>query len=179
MLGLVGMFRSSVDVKLPKYPSPQTVVRDHALHGVLDQKFRLPLPDPLNRLGVMATDKPGVPHEGLRPLLLAGEDRPRRIDDHDVVAGIDMGGILGLMLTAEQDGRLHGHPAYRLPRRIDYIPRAPNIGGFCTEGFHGKGKLREWSMPCQGQARPHFSKVRPRPRPAAGLLIKPSFCLQE
>lgn len=144
------MIRPRIDMKLLKDPSPKPVVRNHPFHGMLDQKggfLRSNLP---NRVGMVAADEAGIPHVGLRRILLPGEDSPLGIDHDDMVAGIDVGRIVGLVLSAKQYSRARGDPTDGLTGRINYIPSSPNLGGFCTKAFHGRADIREDSQACQG-----------------------------
>ena len=48
-----------------------------------------------------------------------------------MITAIHMGGVLGLVLAAQQDGGLCRDPSERLSGGVDDIPLPVNLTGFC------------------------------------------------
>ena len=79
----------------------------------------------------------GVTEVGLSRQLLSRELYFLSIDNNDIIAGIDMRCVNGLILTAKNFRNLRREAPDRLILGIYNVPLALNIGGFChNRGFH-------------------------------------------
>ena len=65
----------------------------------------------------------------------AGQDDFRSIDDDDVIAGIHMGGIGGLVLATQNVRNLSGEATKHHAVCINDIPLALNVLRICHKGF--------------------------------------------
>ena len=99
---------SIVDVQVVKQMTTQTALRQHALHGVLDDALRSVgvLAQLGRRVETLATGIARVAGVELLSLLLAGEDHLVGVDDNHVVATVNMRSECGLVLSAKQFGNL-------------------------------------------------------------------------
>ena len=75
---------------------------------------------------------------GLALGLAAGDAQLRSIDDDDVVAGVDVRGVLRLMLAAQARGDLHGEPPEHLVLGVDHVPALLDFARLGGIGFHAR-----------------------------------------
>jgi hypothetical protein len=73
--------------------------------------------------------------------LAAGEDHLIGVDDDDVVAAVDMGGVGRLVLAAQPHRHDRREPANDEALRIDHNPLLVDVGGFQRSGFHRAGPV--------------------------------------
>ena len=105
------MVGTGVDLQLLELGPAETVLREHAAHGVAHRVCRLLLHEVGEGLLLDAAREPGVA-EHLLLLGLAGrEDDLLAVDDHHVVARVDVGGVRGLVLATQDGGDLGGEAA--------------------------------------------------------------------
>src|SRR5690606_17291889 len=58
------------------------------------------------------------------------------VHDNDVIAGVHVRGVFGLVLAAQPMRKFRSKTTQSLACRIDDEPVALHSIGFCTEGFH-------------------------------------------
>src|SRR5436190_6111326 len=101
-LGLMRMGRAAVHLELLQHLAPEGSLGKHAAHRELDDPLRVAGEQVLE---VLAANPAGVPAVAVIGLLeeLAGADRQlRRVHDHDVIAGVEVGSPDRLVLAAQQ-----------------------------------------------------------------------------
>ena len=69
--------------------------------------------------------------------LLAGEDGVLGVDDDDVIAAVNVGGVVGAQLAAQQIGRESGGLAHGLAGCVKDVPFTVNL----LLGEHGSGHV--------------------------------------
>lgn len=143
------MICSRINMKLAENFSPQAIVSNHPFDGVLDQKCGLLAPNVPHRVRVVTADKARIPHVRLGHLFLSSKDGPPRVDHDDMIAGVDMRRIIGLVLAAKQNCRALRNPTYRLACCVNDIPGTPNLGWFRAKSFHGRADIKEAPNACQ------------------------------
>src|SRR6476619_971618 len=118
-------------------------MRNHPADRAFNQQFRMALPTGANVLGFVSPDVSREAHVAFLFFFLAGEPNFFGIDDDNEVAGIDMGGIDGLFLSAEKIGCLDGHLTEHLIIGVDDPPLTGHFAGFSRKRLHwvkGHGK---------------------------------------
>ena len=102
----------------------EPVLRNHPLHRVHDQPFRLLLAH-LGHRGVLLAALPaGIAHVFLGRFLFAGQADLLRIDDHHKIAGVQMRRVDGFVFTAQNIGNLYGQTAQHGAIGINHVPLA-------------------------------------------------------
>ena len=89
-------------------------------------RFGLRLADDLGALFAQPALVPAVAAIDLLFFLAPGQLHFGRIDDDDMVAGVDKRGVGGLVLALEQTGRQRRDAAEHLPVGVDDVPTAIN-----------------------------------------------------
>ena len=131
------MLRTGVDVELAENLCAETVLRKHALDRVFNDTDREAIEHLAGRCEGRAALIARVTEVGLVRQLLSRELYLLSIDDDDVVAGINMRRVDGLVLAAQNFRDLRCKTADRLVLCIYDLPLALNIGCFChNRGFH-------------------------------------------
>src|SRR5690349_23719754 len=100
-LGLMRMIRTGVDLELSQLLRAEPVVRQHPLHGAADDLLRPPLQQVTERLLLEALRVAAVAGVDLALELVAGDRDAARVEDDDVVAGVEVGLEGGLVLALE------------------------------------------------------------------------------
>src|SRR5690606_23239586 len=122
ILGRVRMIRAGKHAELRQHLPGEAVLREHALHSVLDDEFRMANPL-LGQLAVaLAADETGEEHVAVLLLLLARDRDLFGIDHNDKVTGVDVGRVGRLVAAAEDVRDLDGKAAKDLALGIDEIP---------------------------------------------------------
>src|SRR6478609_2640781 len=169
ILRLVVVSGTREHTELRQHLGGQAVLREHALHGLLDDEFRL-LGADIGELAVLfAADIAGERHVLSVLFLLTGEDDLAGVDDNDEITGIDVGRVSGLVTAAEDIGGFNGETAQHLAFGIDQIPLGLHCLFLGQIGFHlRKGaKGKDSVLPCQ---HPTFHILKPtRNRPNCTL----------
>ena len=130
LLGLLIVIGADVDVQLAELGPAETVVRNHATDGALDDELRFACAHFLGSFHLLASDVSGVAGVDFLGFLVAGEAHLLGIDDHDVIAGVGMRRKDGLMLPTKEAGRFHRNLARNFVGGVDDIPFALYFGGF-------------------------------------------------
>ena len=113
---------AGVDAQLQEHGVGEAVLGEHALDGVGDQELGATLAHGGGGAAVGGADPAGVEHVGLVLFLGAGEADLVGVDHDDVVTGVDVGGVGGLVTAAENIGDLDGNTAQDLILGVDDIP---------------------------------------------------------
>jgi len=142
------MLGALVNVQFAQNGATETIVRDHALDGALDDQLGMAVATGLGRLRLVAADVAGKTHVFLLNLLLAGEDGLFGVDDNDMIAGINVGGKNGLVLAAQQYSRFLGHTAHDLVIGINNVPLAFDLLGFGAKSFHREPEIKPCRTRC-------------------------------
>ena len=132
----MGMLGACIDEKLLDHLAAQPVLRQHALHGALDDGFWTALQQVLGDFLAQTT---GVAGEVLVDLLLefvAGELDLVGIDENDVISAINVGRVVSFVLTAQNGGDLATHATYSLIGPVHNIPVVRN--GSCISMLGGE-----------------------------------------
>src|SRR6059058_5917474 len=91
ILRLVIVRRAREHAELGQHLVGETIVREHALDGLLDDELRL-LPADIGELAILfAADVAGERHIFGDLFLLTSEDDLARVDDNNEVTGVDVG----------------------------------------------------------------------------------------
>ena len=121
---------ASVDLQLLGHLATQGALGQHANDGAADSKLGL-LSQQLAVLGFLqAANVAAVMVLDLLVQLLAGHDDLIGIDDDDVVTGINIGGVNGLVLTTQDVRNLAGKAAVNLTLSVNDIPLTGDVRCF-------------------------------------------------
>src|SRR5690606_6696757 len=118
------MLGAAHDLELAQHPASQRIAGQHALHGKLERPLRRPREQLLERFGLHVPDVAGVVIVHLVLHLPAGHADLLRVDHDDVITGIHVRRIDGLVLAAEPPSDLRGEPPERLAVGVDDVPVA-------------------------------------------------------
>src|SRR3954468_3479735 len=142
LLRSVGVLGACVDLELGEHLPAEAVVRQHPLDGALDDAVgvRAQLVADVDRLE--AARVTGVPVGDLVLALGAGQRDLARVDDDDEVADVDVRGVLGLVLAAEQDRGLAGESTEHHVGGVDDVPGPADLAGLRGVRAHGARVLR-------------------------------------
>ena len=134
----MSVVRTRKYAELGEHGSRQPILRQHALDCVLNDEFRLVLTH-IRKLAIaLSTDEAGEKHILVLHLFFAGQHDLLSIDKHDVIAGINVRGVVGIVTTAKNIGDFNCETTKHLPLGIDKIPLGLHCLLFGEEGFHGK-----------------------------------------
>src|SRR5690606_11145459 len=136
LLGGVRVLGTLVDLELAIHRAAQGVLREHALDRVLDDALRVALKRLPQGLGLQVADVPGEAVVHLVGELVSGDVDLLGVDHDEVIAGIDVRGVDGLVLAAEATRDLGAQATEGLAGGVDHVPVALDglvLGG---KGFH-------------------------------------------
>src|SRR6266487_2846647 len=133
------MLRTGVDLQLPELRAPEPVARQHSLHGLPQHLGGPPLELFAQRPAAQAAGIARVPVVHLVVELLARDRDLLGVDDDDEVAGVDVRGVLRLVLAAQRVGDARRETPEGLPLRVNEAPLALDLAGFCVPGLHKSG----------------------------------------
>src|ERR1700722_10385231 len=139
LLGEVGVLTSLVDLELGGHLAAELGLGKHALDGLLNDRFGATGEKLDEGLFAKTTGESGVAAIELLVRLEAGEHDLFGIDDHDVIAHIDVGGVERVGLAREDGGGLCGEAAEGLTARIEQVPLALDIFATRNGGGHRLG----------------------------------------
>src|SRR5690606_25520267 len=128
LLARVRMLRPGVDPELLAHLTAQLVLGQHPLHRELDDPLGVLLDHAAEGDEALAAHVATVPEVRLLVGLVAGEAHLRGVDDHDVVAGVQMRRVDRLVLAAQDAGDAAGEPAEDLALGVHGPPAALNVG---------------------------------------------------
>src|ERR1700678_1563223 len=136
LLGEMRMLATLVDLKLGGHLTAHLVLGKHALDGLLDDRFGATGQELDEGLFAETTGETGVAAIELLVRLEAGEDDLFGIDDDDVIAHIDVGGVEDVELAGEDGGGLGGEAAERFAAGVEHEPLTLNIFAARNGGGH-------------------------------------------
>jgi hypothetical protein len=127
-LGRVGVIGRRVDLELVEHVAAENALGKHALDGLLDREGRLALEQASVALALEAAGDARVVIIMLLVELVARQLDLGRVDDDDVVARVDVGRVLRLVLAREDAGNAAGETPEGLPLGVDHEPLAREEG---------------------------------------------------
>ena len=133
LLRFMRMFGAGVDFKFAEHHAPEFVFRQHAAHRIFDDARRVFVDHFLKRCAFDAAGMPGMPPIHFVVCLVAGERNFGGVDDDNIIAGVDMRRIFGLMLAAQPACDLGRQPPEHLILGVNHKP-------FAFDGVGGGGK---------------------------------------
>ena len=113
---------AGVDAKVGQLLGTEGVVLQHAADGMHDREGRVHRHRLIERAHAPPARISRITVVLLKGALTAGDHDVARVDDDDVLAGVDVLGELGAMLAAQDARDVGGEPAERLPAGIDEEP---------------------------------------------------------
>src|SRR5688572_26639472 len=137
-------------VQLAVHLPAERILGQHALHGELDRALGVLGHQLLERLALDAADRARVPVVDLVAQLVARYADLLCVQHDDVIAGVHVRRVLGLVLAAQAHSDLRGQAPERLAPRIHHVPVAP----------HALGTRKNCA---------HTKAPRPGPAPPAGV----------
>ena len=133
----MGMLCADIYVQLAEHLRAEAVLRQHTLNGMFNDAGREALEHLTGSRERRAALIAGVTEIGLVRQLLSRELYFFSIDNNDIITGVDMRRVNGLILTAKNLRDLRCKASDRLILGVYNIPLALNIGSFChNRGFH-------------------------------------------
>ena len=138
-LGLLrGMLviRATVHLQLADHGATQRILRQHTLHGQLNDLARRLFLHGFKIRRLEAADKTGVVVIHLVRGLAPGDMHLVSIHHDDVVTGVYMGRIYRFVLSAQSASDFRGQPPQRFAFGINDIPVAVHFMCFCGKCFH-------------------------------------------
>src|SRR2546427_249220 len=126
----MSVVRARVDAKALQHIGSQRVPLQHSAHRGRHRERRIELLGFLERALAQAARVARVPRVHLGLELAARDLDFGRIDDHDVVAGVEVRRERGLVLAAQDCRHARGKAAEHLVRRIHDKPLTLQIRGF-------------------------------------------------
>ena len=131
------MLGAGVDLELLVHLGTQGALGQHAAHCVLDDAGGVLLHGLGEGLGLEVSHITGVAVVDLVGGLGAGDLDLLGVDNHDKVAGVDVGGVGRLVLATQDLGNLRGKAAEGHVGRIDQKPLALDFARLRVIGLHG------------------------------------------
>ena len=133
----MGVLGALVDAQVTEDLAEERAAGQHALDGLLDDPLReAALEDELGRTLLDAAGIASVVVVHLLVALAAGQDDLVGVDDDDVVAAVDMGGVRRLVLAAQTQRHNRGETTHDEPGGVDHNPLLFDIGGLERDGLH-------------------------------------------
>ena len=133
------MGRTSKDAEFSQHLSSQTVLREHTLDRMLNDKLRLLLPHFSQAAVAFATDITREEHILVLLLFLACQRYLIGIDDHQEIAGIDVRCVMSVVAATDDVGCFNCETTKHLSFSIDQMPLGWLLGLVLSkEGFHEK-----------------------------------------
>ena len=130
------MLGAGIHAQLARHLTAQRALGHHADDSVLHSELRL-LSHQLTILGLLkAAGITGMMVVHLLIELLAGQNHLGGVDDDHMIAGVAVGSVGGLILTAQNRGNLAGQAAERHAVGVHNIPLALDGLGICHKRFH-------------------------------------------
>src|SRR6476619_6612381 len=126
-LGLMRMVTSGVDLQLAQLLGAEAVMRQHPLDGPADDLLRSSFEQVTERLLLESLGIAAVAAVELALQLVAGHRDARRVQDDDVVAGVEAWLVGRLVLALEDTRDTRGEPAEGLVRRVDDVPASVDL----------------------------------------------------
>ncbi len=144
LLRVVRMLGTLINLELGGHLAAQLALRKHALDGLLEDRFGAAGEQLGVALFTQAAGEAGVTAIQLLRTLHAGEVDLFGIDDDDVVAHIDVGGVEGVGLAGEDAGGVRRKAAKRLTRGVNDEPLALDV--YSTRDRGGLVQVHGYSL---------------------------------
>lgn len=125
------MLGSNTDLQLLDDLATQLVVGNHAPDRTLKEQLRTTLAHLAGSFHLLTTNESGVAGVNLLPFLVSGETGLLGVDDDHVVTTINVRGKDCLVLATQEAGSFDGDIAEHFVGRINEMPRALDLFGFC------------------------------------------------
>ena len=129
------MLGTANDVETIQLNLGQTVLRQHALDGRLDDALGVGLEQLGVAIATQATRTTGV-HVQFLAQLVAGQSDLVGVEDDHVVAGIGVRSVGRLVLATQQGCRLSGETTEHHVGGVDDVPVVSQISWLRSESFH-------------------------------------------
>src|SRR5258706_12043344 len=143
LLGFMRMFGAGINAQIAHLDAAERAARDHALDGLLDHALgEATLEDRLRAALLDATDEAGVLVIHLVFALATGQHDVRRVDDDDVVAAVDVGGVGREVFTAQAHRDEGGETTDDQTLGVDQHPLLRHLGRLCRKGFHVRESVK-------------------------------------
>jgi len=120
------MLGTGIHEKFFIHLAAQAVLREHTFYGALDNGVGTALEKILGDLLLLAAGVAAEVHVDLVFQLVTGENDLVGIDDDDEIAAVDVGGVVGFVLAAQDGSDLGTHAANGLISTVHNIPVAFN-----------------------------------------------------
>ena len=141
-LCLMRMLFTSIHTQLRQHGAPEPISGNHPFHRILDHPcgvlpklvFKCDFFDP--------TRVPGMPVPHLLGALVPGDPNLFRVNDHDVISGVHVRRVFGLMLASKSVCYLSGKSTQDLVGCINDVPIMMGVLGSYRDRLH-------WVRPCQ------------------------------
>ena len=124
------MFSAGVNFEFAVEGATEAIVWNHSTHGTFNEEFGTALASGPECFGFVTAHVTGKAHIGFGYFLLAADSDFGSIDDDDKIAGVNVWGENGLVLSAKQIGGLDGDTAERLASGVNDPPVALHLFGF-------------------------------------------------
>ena len=119
-----------IDAELLEHISAEGILGEHSLDRLVHGELGLLVHEFLVLHFFKAADVAGVIAVILLFELLAGEDHLVAVDDDDMVAAVDVGGVFGLVLPFENSRHLRSKTSEHHIGGVDDVPLALHFAGF-------------------------------------------------
>ena len=129
-------FRTTIDAQTGQSGSAQAVLGQHTLDSLLDGEFRTLLHQGAIGNLFQAASPAGMVTIKLLSQLVASQHSLVRIDDDNEIAAVNMRGVLGLGLAAQQISGGDSGLAQRLASCIQDVPFAFQVALLCHISGH-------------------------------------------
>src|SRR5215469_2297972 len=136
LLRLVRVLATGKHMELLEHAPAEGILRQHALDRELDRPLGMLGEELLERDRLDAADVAGVVVVDLVGELAPGDADLLRVHHHDVIAHIDVGAVVSLVLALQTMGDLRGEAPQRLVARVDDEPVAADGRGLGKYGLH-------------------------------------------
>src|SRR5437868_3477052 len=122
------MIRTGVHLQLAVHRLADLRLREHAAHGVLHEALRMALTDDARARLPKSAFVSAVLAINFLVFFAAGEFDLRGVDDDDVIAGVDEGGIRRFVLALKNARRASGDAAEYLAVGVNQMPARAGRG---------------------------------------------------
>src|SRR5947209_2018586 len=127
LLRRMGVMRPLVNLQFGRHLPAQTGLRQHALDRLFNDRLRAPVEQLDKRLFAESAGEAGIAPVELGVGLHAGEDNLFAVDDDNMVAHIEIGRVLHVVLAGEDVGSLRCQPAECLACCVQHEPLALDV----------------------------------------------------
>src|SRR5712692_3231110 len=138
LLRRMRMAATRVDLELADHRVAERALGQHALHRALEHALGLRGMQ-LREIGLLDTaGESGMAVVDLALRLSSGDAQLRRVQHHNIIAGVDVRGVLGLVLAAQPRRDLRREAAQHLALGIHDHPAVLDLSDFCGIRSHAR-----------------------------------------